>query len=125
MLTRMLSNAPIYPYIPVKDLERARRFYEEKLGLAPGKDEDGGITYRCGDTPIFMYVSEGAGTSQASQAFWSVADVPAEVAELKRRGVVFEEYDRPGLKTVDGMLPDRSAAWFRDSEGNIMAIIRR
>jgi hypothetical protein len=74
---------------------------------------------------VYVYETPFAGTSKASQAFWSVEDVPTEVAELKKRGVVFEEYDFPGVKTVDGMLPDKSAAWFKDSEGNIMAIIRR
>jgi catechol 2,3-dioxygenase-like lactoylglutathione lyase family enzyme len=121
----MLKNAPVIPYIPVRDLARARRFYEEKVGLEPGEEIAGGLVYRCGGAPIFMYVSQGAGTSRASQAFWSVDDVPAEVAALRARGVVFEDYDRPEVKTVDGMLPDRSAAWFKDSEGNIMAIIRR
>jgi len=123
----MLKNAPIIPYIPVSNLERARKFYEEKLGLAPGEKAEGGIIYKCGGgTTVYMYESfGGAGTSKASQAFWAVEDVPTEVAELKKRGVVFEEYDSPGLKTVDGMLPDKTAAWFKDSEGNIMAIIRR
>jgi hypothetical protein len=74
-----------------------------------------------------MYPSPGAGTNRASTAFWAVADVAAEVSELKARGVVFEEYDGPGIKTVDSIATGGGAktAWFRDSEGNIMAISQR
>ena len=122
----MLKNAPIIPYIPAKDLDRARKFYQEKVGLDPGDKFDGGITFKCGGgTTIVMYQSAFAGTSKASQAFWAVEDVPTEVADLKKRGVVFEEYDLPGVKTIDGMLPDKTAAWFKDSEGNTMALIKR
>jgi predicted enzyme related to lactoylglutathione lyase len=74
-----------------------------------------------------MYPSPGAGTSKASTAFWAVDDVAAEVAELKARGVVFEEYDFPGLKTVNGIATGGGAktAWFKDSEGNILAVSQR
>jgi hypothetical protein len=74
-----------------------------------------------------LYPSAGAGTSKASTAFWSVEDVAAEVAELKARGVVFEEYDLPGLKTVNSIATGGGAktAWFRDSEGNILAVSQR
>jgi hypothetical protein len=74
-----------------------------------------------------MYPSPGAGTSKASTAFWAVDDVAAEVAELKARGVVFEEYDMPGIKTVNSIATGGGAktAWFKDSEGNILAISQR
>jgi len=74
-----------------------------------------------------MYPSAGAGTSKASAAFWSVDDVEREVADLKRRGVVFEEYDMPGLKTKDSIATGGGAktAWFKDSEGNILAVSQR
>src|SRR3989475_12993531 len=98
----MLKNAPIGPYIPVTQLARARRFYEEKVGLKPKEEYAGGVIYECGKGSwVFMYPSAGAGTSKASTAFWTVEDVAAEVAELKVRGVVFEEYDMPGVKTVN------------------------
>ena len=73
-----------------------------------------------------MYPTPNAGTSQASQAFWSVDDVEAEVAALKKRGVEFEEYDMPGMKTVDGIATagGTKAAWFKDTEGNILAIVQ-
>jgi predicted enzyme related to lactoylglutathione lyase len=122
----MLKNAPIIPYIPVSDLARARKFYSEKVGLEPKMENNGGLTYECGSNEIFMYVSGGAGTSKASQAFWAVKDVRKEVAELKARGVKFEEYDMPGMKTQDGIMDANGAlaAWFKDSEGNIMAVIQ-
>jgi len=71
-----------------------------------------------------MYKSGGAGTSRASSAFWQVSDVETEVAELKKRGVVFEEYDMPGLKTENSIATGGGAktAWFKDSEGNILAV---
>jgi catechol 2,3-dioxygenase-like lactoylglutathione lyase family enzyme len=124
----MLKNAPITPYIPAADVARARRFYEEKLGLAPREEYAGGVIYECGrGTSVFMYPSPGAGTSKASYAFWTVDDVAAEVAELKGRGVVFEEYDMPGIKTVNSIATAGGAktAWFKDTEGNILAVSQR
>ena len=121
----MLQKAPIYAYIPVKDLARARKFYEQTLGFVAGHEQEGGIRYECGSgTAFFMYVSGGAGTSQASQGFWTVKDVRAEVAELRAHGVVFEEYDHPNFKTVDGIATGGGAmtAWFKDPDGNILAI---
>ena len=123
----MLKNAPVVPYIPASNIARARKFYEEKVGLVPREEIAGGVVYECGDRSwIFLYHSGGAGTSKASQAFWQVKDVEAEVAELKARGVTFEEYDMPGLKTVNGVATagNSKAAWFKDTEGNIMAIIQ-
>jgi catechol 2,3-dioxygenase-like lactoylglutathione lyase family enzyme len=121
----MLQQSPIYAYIPVRDLARAREFYEGKLGFSATSEDPAGIHYDCGNgTAFFMYVSEGAGTSKASQAFWTVKDVRAGVAELRARGVVFEEYDNPHFRTVDGIATGGGAmsAWFKDTEGNILAI---
>jgi catechol 2,3-dioxygenase-like lactoylglutathione lyase family enzyme len=123
----MLKNAPIVPYIPASDIARARKFYEEKVGLVPREETGGGVAYECGDRSwIFLYPSAGAGTSKASQAFWQVDDLETEVAELTARGVVFEEYDMPGIKTVNGIViaGGAKAAWFKDSEGNILAVIQ-
>ncbi|HEY3120971.1 MAG TPA: VOC family protein [Vicinamibacteria bacterium] len=124
----MLRNAPIFAYIPVADLGRARRFYEQALGLKPREEIGGGVVYECAKgTAFFMYKSAGAGTSKASTAFWAVDDVEAQVAALRARGVVFEEYDMPGLKTENGIATGGGAktAWFKDSEGNILAISQR
>ncbi len=124
----MLKNARIVPYIPVANAARARKFYEEKIGLVAKEEYAGGVVYECGDGSwVFMYPSAGAGTSRASTAFWAVDDVVAEVAALRKKGVVFEEYDMPGLKTVSGIATGGGAktAWFKDTEGNILAISQR
>ena len=78
-------------------------------------------------TGCFMYMTPNAGTSEASQAFWQVDDIEREVAELKKRGVVFEDYDMPGVKSKNGIFSggDAKAAWFKDSEGNTMALIQK
>jgi len=123
----MLQQAPIYAYVPVKDLARARKFYEQTLGFSPDYENEGGVGYKgAGGTAFFLYPSEFAGTNKASQAFWVVKDVRAEVAELKAKGVTFEEYDAPGFKTVDSIATGGGAmtAWFKDPEGNIMAIVQ-
>jgi catechol 2,3-dioxygenase-like lactoylglutathione lyase family enzyme len=122
----MLQNFPMYAYIPAKDVDRARQFYERKLGFRPKEEIAGGVVYEFGDnTACFLYPTPNAGTSQASQAFWQVEDVEREVAELKARGVKFEEYDLPGEKSPSGVLTagGAKAAWFKDTEGNILAII--
>jgi len=122
----MLQDAPMYSYIPAKDVARAREFYERRIGLKPKQEIAGGIVYEFGKgTACFLYPTPNAGTSQASQAFWDVKDVEREVEELKARGVVFERYDMPGadengIVTAGGA----KAAWFKDSEGNIMALIQ-
>jgi catechol 2,3-dioxygenase-like lactoylglutathione lyase family enzyme len=123
----MLSTAPIRAYIPVSDVARARRFYEDKIGLRPKQEYAGGVIYECGGTEVFMYPTPNAGTSRASQAFWQVADVEKEVAELKARGVKFEEYDMPGMKTQNSIATGGGAktAWFKDTEGNILAVSQR
>ena len=127
----MLQNYPLYAYIPAKDVARARKFYETKLGLKPGDQQiDGGVAYPFGDhTAAFLYeAGESAGTSKASQAFWKVKDLESEVAQLRARGVEFETYDPDeigGLTMKDGIARGggMKAAWFKDTEGNIMALI--
>jgi predicted enzyme related to lactoylglutathione lyase len=123
----MLQDHPMYAYIPARDLARARQFYEGKLGFKPSEETAGGVVYAFGQgTACFLYPTPNAGTSQASQAFWSVEDVDREIEALKARGVVFEDYDMPGQKSAAGAITagGAKAAWFKDSEGNIMAIIQ-
>lgn len=123
----MLHDYPIYAYIPARDLTRARQFYEGKLGFKPKEVIEGGVTYEfAGGTAGFLYETPNAGTSKASQAFWSVDDVDALIGKLKERGVVFEDYDMPGERSPAGAITDggAKAAWFKDSEGNIMALIQ-
>lgn len=122
----MLQKSPMYAYIPAKDVDRARRFYEQKLGFQPKAEIAGGVVYDCaGGTSCFLYPTPNAGTSQASQAFWQVADIESEVAELKKRGVAFEDYGMPG-QDANGIVNEggAKAAWFKDTEGNIMAVIQ-
>ncbi|VTU40833.1 putative enzyme related to lactoylglutathione lyase [Variovorax sp. PBS-H4] len=122
----MLQKSPMYAYIPAKDVDRARQFYEQKLGFEPKMEIAGGVVYDCaGGTSCFLYPTPNAGTSRASQAFWQVADIESEVAELKRRGVVLEDYGMPG-QDANGIVNQggAKAAWFKDTEGNIMAVIQ-
>lgn len=124
----MLSKSQIIAYVPVSDLARARKFYEDKLGFRPTDTSPVGVMYESGKgSRFFAYVSEGAGTSKASTAFFDVPDVEAEVADLKKRGVVFENYDAPEYATVNGIATGGGAktAWFKDTEGNILAVSQR
>jgi catechol 2,3-dioxygenase-like lactoylglutathione lyase family enzyme len=122
----MFQDAPLYSYIPARDVARARAFYETKLGFKPTREFAGGVYYECaGGTACFLYQTPNAGTSKASQMFWEVKNIEERVAELKRRGVALEKYDLPGTD-ANGITTesDTKAAWFKDSEGNIMAIIQ-
>jgi catechol 2,3-dioxygenase-like lactoylglutathione lyase family enzyme len=123
----MLDSFPIYPSVPAQDIDRARRFYEEVLGFTPAEHVSGGVIYRSGTTMFLLYPTPAAGTAQHTLAFWETDDIERTMAELRGRGVTFEEYDFPGLKTVNGIadLEGERSAWFRDSEGNILAIGQR
>ena len=124
----MLQASPMYAYIPVKDVARARKFYEEKVGLKPRQELNGGVVYESAKgTACFLYPTPNAGTSRASQAFWEVGDIEREVAELKSRGVTFERYDLPEMPMNENDIATAQgakAAWFKDTEGNIMAVIQ-
>jgi predicted enzyme related to lactoylglutathione lyase len=123
----MLQQSPMYAYLPAIDVKRARVFYEQTLGFKASEEIAGGVVYKFANgTACFLYPTTNAGTNRASQAFWQVADVEREVAELKARGVTFEEYDAPGMRTVNGIAIAGGAktAWFKDTEGNILAIVQ-
>ena len=123
----MLQDSPMYSYLPAADVSRARAFYEQKLGFKPSEEIAGGVVYKFVDgTACFLYPTSNAGTNHASQAFWQVENVEREVAELRARGVTFENYDSPGMKTVNGIATAGGAktAWFKDTEGNILAIVQ-
>jgi predicted enzyme related to lactoylglutathione lyase len=122
----MLQNFPMYSYLPAKDLARARRFYEDKVGFKGGQETAGGVVYEFANgTACFLYPTANAGSSKASQAFWQVDHIERVVAELKKRGVEFEQYDMPDMKLKDDIYTGGGAraAWFKDSEGNILALI--
>ena len=121
----MLTNSPIYASLPAADLERARRFYAEKLGLTPESELPQGLWYRCGrDSRFSVFTSQGEASGTHTQAMWLVEDVESEVAALKARGVVFEEYDVSSLKTVNSIatVGPGKGAWFKDSEGNLLSL---
>jgi catechol 2,3-dioxygenase-like lactoylglutathione lyase family enzyme len=123
----MLQRAPLYAYLPAKDVARARDFYEGVLGFRPKEEFAGGVAYEFDSgTGAFLYPTENAGTSRASQAFWQVDDVEAEVAELARRGVALAHYDMPGERSPSGVVTAGGAkvAWFNDTEGNTLAIVQ-
>jgi catechol 2,3-dioxygenase-like lactoylglutathione lyase family enzyme len=129
----VLKDGQVATRIPVQDLDRARRFYADKLGLEPSEERPGGLLYRCASGEFSLFESAGGSPGTFTQMAWYVDDVEATVAELKARGVAFEEVDLPGLRTVDGIAevagnyPSKGgkgerAAWFRDLDGNMFGI---
>lgn len=111
--------------LPVKDLTRARRFYEDALGLEViGGKPDGKFVYRCGGTEIALFPKPEGTQARHTAISFRVDRIDAAVAELKARGVVFADYDLPGLKTVGHVcvLGAEKAAWFEDPEGNILCL---
>jgi catechol 2,3-dioxygenase-like lactoylglutathione lyase family enzyme len=121
----MLGDQRCAAMLPAADFERAKSWYADKLGLKPFDETPAGADYQCADgTRFSVYPSQFAGTNQATVMGWLVSDINAEMEQLKSAGVTFEEYDIPGVKTVGGVaeLEGEKAAWFKDSEGNILAI---
>ena len=122
----MLSDHPVHPTLPASDIERAKKFYAEKLGLTPESETPAGLFYSTGSsTRFFLFPSSGVASGTHTQMGWSVQDIESEVAALKGRGVVFEEYDYPSLKTVNSIaeIGPTKSAWFKDSEGNLHCIV--
>ena len=129
----MLKRSDVAARLPAQDLARAKSFYRDKLGLTPIEERPGGLRYQCGNGWFSLFESAGVPSGNHTQLAWEVDDVDATVAQLRARGVVFEEYDLPGLKTVNGIAEvaghypshggvGEKAAWFRDSEGNLLGI---
>ncbi|TDD26318.1 VOC family protein [Actinomadura sp. KC06] len=129
----MLNAGRVATRLPVQDMDRARAFYSEKLGLEPSEERPGGLLYRCAGGEFALFLSSGASSGTHTQMGFEVDDIDAVVAELRKRGVVFEEYDAPGFTTVDGITevegnyPSKGGTgergvWFHDSEGNLIGI---
>lgn len=122
----MFSQLEVYPTIPASDLNRARQFYADKLGLTPSQEVEGvGLLYQVGGGTYFLlYETPAAGTAQNTAMSFRSTTLEQDMADLRARGVVFEDYDLPGLKTVNGIaeLGSGRGGWFKDSEGNILAI---
>ncbi len=121
----MLANATVHATLPVVDLARARKFYEEKLGLKVVRTDPspGAMLQAGGGTTLYIY-QRGATKADHTVASFEVDDVEAEIKDLKAKGVVFEEYDMPGLKTVNSIatMGPLKGGWFKDTEGNTLGV---
>ena len=120
----MLTDAPVQAAVPASDMERAKRFYRDTLGLTISRETEDAVHFESGGTDFFIYPTSNAGQAPHTLAAFIVADLDAEMADLRGCGVTFEEYDLPGLKTVNGVaeLATLRGAWFKDSEGNTLAV---
>lgn len=129
----LTDSSNVATRLPAQDLDRARAFYAERLGLEPVDERPGGLLYRVGSGEFALFLSTGRSSGEHTQMGFEVADIEAAVAELKARGVVFEDVDAPGFHTRDGIAdiegnyPSKNAggergAWFRDSEGNLLGV---
>jgi catechol 2,3-dioxygenase-like lactoylglutathione lyase family enzyme len=122
----MLADAPVTATIAVKDLNAAKQFYGGTLGLKQTDETPAGVTYGTGASALLVYPSvSSSGTNQATYAFWKVEDIEAVVAELKSKGVTFEQYDNIPGSTRDGeihTMGSAKGAWFKDPEGNILSL---
>jgi len=121
----MLQRCEVTVMLPVKDLARARTFYEEQLGFEAGSEGvDGKFTYACGGTRIALFPKEGGTHADHTAVSFQVSDIGSTIRELQSHGVKFEDYDYPGLTTVDHVcvLGAEKAAWFYDTEGNCLCL---
>ncbi|MFJ8622397.1 VOC family protein [Kitasatospora sp. NPDC093550] len=124
----MLGDAPVLAMIPVADLARAKAFYTDTLGVKLVEESPEDLTFESGGTRFGMYETPSAGQAAHTLASFKVADLDGEMSALRARGITFEEYDFPGLKTVNGIAEGSDglrAAWFKDSEGNILCVAER
>ena len=124
----MLNNSTVMAVLPAKDINRAKDFYRDKLGMEPAETVEDNLLYRCGNgTSFLVYQTDNAGSAKNTQMGWDTDNLEAEMEELRGRGVVFEEYDFPGLKTENGVATSEwgKGAWFLDSEGNILNLSQR
>ncbi len=121
----MLSKSSVTTMLPVKDMKRARAFYEGCLGLKPGGlKPDGKFVYEVGGATLALFPKAEGTKAEHTAISFRVPDIAASIRELKRAGVVFEDYDFPGLKTVNHVcvLGAEKAAWFKDTEGNYLCL---
>ena len=118
----MLTDA--HATLPAADLQRLRGFYEERLGLTPSQEMPGALIYGSGPSAFQVYETPNAGSATNTALTWVVEDLDSEMRRLRDAGVTFEDYDQPDLKTEDGVveLDGAKAAWFKDSEGNILCL---
>jgi catechol 2,3-dioxygenase-like lactoylglutathione lyase family enzyme len=132
MTTSPLAHGHLAARLPAQDLDRARAWYRDKLGMEPAEEREGGLRYVVGDTWFGLFASTGAPSGTHTQMAWTVDDIEEAVEFMRARGVVFEEYDIPGMPMVGGIVDipgnypslgsGERAAWFRDSEGNLIGL---
>ena len=123
----MLDNATAHATLPARDMERATKFYTEKVGAKRVSSSEGGSFFAFGDSLFSIYPTPNPSRGGHTQMGLRVPDARAAVDELRSRGIVFEEYDFPGLKTVDGIAEiggGGAAAWFKDTEDNIIGVVQ-
>jgi catechol 2,3-dioxygenase-like lactoylglutathione lyase family enzyme len=121
----MLNHAPITTMLPVRDLDRAREFYEQRLGLEPGGlQPDGKFLYRCNGATLALFPKPEGTKAEHTAVSFQVGDIVAEIRALKASGVQFHDYDFPGFKTIEhvAIVGADKAAWFSDTEGNILCL---
>jgi len=124
MMPTMLSIRRVHTTLPTPDPQRLRTFYEEVLGLAPYAERPGAVLYRVGAGTFFAISRSGnRATGGHTQMAFTVPDIEAEVADLRGRGIVFEEYEAPKTEQGFAHLPAGQAAWFKDPDGNLIGII--
>ena len=131
-MTEPLASAHAVTKLPAQDLDRARRFYRDRLGLEPLEERDGGLRYVCGTTEFHLFLSSGAASGASTQLGFEVDDIDQVLADLRSRGLVFERFEIPGFETEGDIIvvPDNYpskgrgelGAFFRDSEGNLLSI---
>jgi len=123
----MIESETAHATIAVSDIDRAKKFYGEILGFKVMDERSDGVRYQTGNTWFLVYPSQFAGTAKSTYMSLDVPDLDAAVKELREGGIVFEEYDMPGLKTVDGIAEIQGVrgAWFKDPDGNILAVGER
>ncbi len=127
-----LASGRTITKLPAQDLDRARSFYRDRLGLTPVEEREGGLRYLCAAGEFHVFISAGSASGDATQLGFEVDDIDAVVADLRARGIAFEEFDVPGFEATDGIVevggnyPSKGTgergAWFRDSEGNLLGL---
>jgi catechol 2,3-dioxygenase-like lactoylglutathione lyase family enzyme len=122
----VITEATVYVTLPAADYDRARHFWGDQLGFEVESENPGGTSYKSGaGTSFLVFPSGGKASGDHTQAAFRVSDIEKAVADLQSRGVIFEDYDTPQLKTVNGIATTGPArgAWFKDSEGNMIGVV--
>lgn len=124
----MFEGNVLVPMLPASDIDRAKSFYADKLGMTPTSEQDGELRYEAGGGWFLVYPSGSAGTNQATAATWQIEDIDGAVTEMKRRGVEFQDFEIEGMEMENSILTSPTgarAAWFFDSERNILGLMQQ